>query len=698
MIRKLDQGLFGYRNGHRRLAGSVELPTTAERHLLILTDLASPGNQRFTSYLSGFPLLEATSYALCRTWPAPEMPRPGSVWTHVLLIPFSLLAHIPDPWVLVELFRRPENKDRQLDSYEKPLDLPPMDHAKPFAAKATTLAATLRALYTEPQRSAIVGLRSAGMDDLALTIWRQQWPRLRREFAFCTWTTTSRRIGGKVFDLHMSPSSSTKAVQRELQTDDPVLVSDGQGSPDDDWVHMAVQDALHSRPSELRRFLWDYGADVRHPRASFRHLTQLMNAVKPPDQHVTPMAQIFRQLCTAFPTADDAKNLKRDLLGFPSSFPLNPEEGDSAVLRALVAAGPECFDAGMLDLGFRAGRLWRTNQLGALELVRELVQQRGPVPSELAAGLAKDAGPPQLRLLNKDFRLQAVLVTERPQLLSNEEAWPSHEDDQVDLVSEVLARSNANHRLLKWITQGSWALAGDPLCSALSKQWGYESVISTVLAVGTQRGLSSAADSWIEVLRRHSSEVNSWISDQRKLSPEMAWWMASLLDPLNPEVLDLGCETWRVLAEQSSLSQDRRIDSLRTALFALSVGIQCSGTAAEQLTSWAFPTVYAAASAGRIPDGWWRWVHELLPTPKPWQSGDRCKQLRHGIAHWIVRDNWSSQSTVAALPDPELLERVVGRLLRESDGQRVVRRLSRDLQYGHAGSKEQRDVLRGKGF
>src|SRR3546814_5522694 len=75
----IDQCLFGYEDGHRLLASSMSLGDQTSL-LTKLSDLA-PGTLFGSSngYWTGLPLPELGRYALFRTWPAPEMPRPGCV-------------------------------------------------------------------------------------------------------------------------------------------------------------------------------------------------------------------------------------------------------------------------------------------------------------------------------------------------------------------------------------------------------------------------------------------------------------------------------------------------------------------------------------------------------------------------------------------------------------------------------------------
>lgn len=84
---KIDQLLYGYREGHRLLAGSIDLNESLVWNLVRATDRPSvPEQELETGITFGF-ILDKQYYALCRTWAAKEIDRPGAVWTHVLLLP-----------------------------------------------------------------------------------------------------------------------------------------------------------------------------------------------------------------------------------------------------------------------------------------------------------------------------------------------------------------------------------------------------------------------------------------------------------------------------------------------------------------------------------------------------------------------------------------------------------------------------------
>ena len=76
---QLHQALHGYADGHRQLALSTTLRPRDQKRLLALSDISGPGaHLSEDGYLTGYPLTESGYFALGRTWPAPEMPRPGA--------------------------------------------------------------------------------------------------------------------------------------------------------------------------------------------------------------------------------------------------------------------------------------------------------------------------------------------------------------------------------------------------------------------------------------------------------------------------------------------------------------------------------------------------------------------------------------------------------------------------------------------
>ena len=117
------------------MASSLSLPSGIRRTLLATSDVAvtlpNDKTQRLTtSVLTGYPLEGVRAYVLARTWPAFEMPRPGCVWTHSLIIDEDDLVRLPDLEVVYQALRRPDPVKLSLGVYSATLLLDPVPRAQ----------------------------------------------------------------------------------------------------------------------------------------------------------------------------------------------------------------------------------------------------------------------------------------------------------------------------------------------------------------------------------------------------------------------------------------------------------------------------------------------------------------------------------------------------------------------------------------
>lgn len=198
---KIDQCLFGYDDGHRLLASSLSL----EEDTSLLTELSdlAPGTVfgKSEGYWTGLPVASLGCYVLMRTWAAPEMPRPGCVWTHALLIKPTLLESFSDLSFLQSLVTKPNVLfDRK--SYSEPLEIKLSDvYSREEKVNDVIVRNLLLSLYETGNTT--VQISSPGELDIPLfAVWSQQWPRLRRNFRFQTAASRSIRTNSSTrFDI-----------------------------------------------------------------------------------------------------------------------------------------------------------------------------------------------------------------------------------------------------------------------------------------------------------------------------------------------------------------------------------------------------------------------------------------------------------------------------------------------------------------
>ncbi|MBY3321638.1 GAP1-N1 domain-containing protein [Rhizobium laguerreae] len=315
---EIDQALFGYADGHRQLASSMKLPARDMYELASRSDLV-PGARfdGYDHYLTGFSLPESRAFAFVKTWLAPEMPRPGCVWSHVLLLSRSFLSKQVDLGVLDMFFRRPDPVfDREL--YTKKLQV------KRFAKSAPANQALVRQML-----AAYYGARHLEVEDRSpridlsralLAVWSQQWPKLRSDFEFRTAITSNIP---PVRGLSVRPKTGTDHTLEETAN----------------WLTLAVADATATEITPLRRFLWRYGKDILAPRETFIALVELYAATLSTTEgwSLKQVESVFDSL----PGETNGTTLKRDLLGAADGpLALVPRIRSSDVVDALVHFRP----------------------------------------------------------------------------------------------------------------------------------------------------------------------------------------------------------------------------------------------------------------------------------------------------------------------------------------------------------------------
>lgn len=296
---EIDQALFGYSDGHRELAASIRLSPKDMYELAARSDLV-PGTQLDVneSYLVGFCLPESRIFALIRTWLAPEMPRPGCVWSHVLLLPKTFLASQVDLGILETLFVRPDGSNVR-EHYSQKLNVHRLAKAVP---PEVALMARLLVAYYDPGEVSLEVARDRDSYRAALALWSQQWPRLRSEFEFKT-----------ALDLDRNADPGSRSVSGNLRLDR------ADAAEEDLWLPLAVEDAVARTVTPLRRFLWRYGKDFKRPRQAFKDLVKLYGESRH-SVHGMNAAQISWIIKDAA-GRQNAVTLKRDLLGVISSTP-----------------------------------------------------------------------------------------------------------------------------------------------------------------------------------------------------------------------------------------------------------------------------------------------------------------------------------------------------------------------------------------
>jgi hypothetical protein len=420
----IHQTLHGYEDGHRLLAGSVKIGPQDRRRMLTMSDSPdAAGQDPERSLMLGYPLPSESYFILSRTWAAPEVDRPGCVWTHSLLIDRDTQAQL-DPRSLLGLFRRP-NGVSDASHYESPIGLP-TNAKRPETELPEILATLLWTLYQPPL--APVDLRAdalKGIDQqlFLLTIWGQQWPALRSRFTFGQAPRVGRRLDGILLDLQITerPQKGSWDSEKGLAPPRTVVkpVSDGVPS----WSVDLCEDL--SRAGPVRDYLWKWGPARGAQRTDLWALASLF-AARPERKAVASAAEaaiyVFER---AYPKPGDQTRLKRGVFEEgPNAVSPGPLQ-DADLLAAIAADGMPISLRGIdLRLRDRSKRLVRSDPVLALQLVEEIPSSPDKAQLDIAEGIANGLTKTAIsRWSIEEPKLLAKLVNRSPVLAAHTDLW-----------------------------------------------------------------------------------------------------------------------------------------------------------------------------------------------------------------------------------------------------------------------------------
>lgn len=463
----LHQTVHGYRSGHELLQSSVRLAADVQRTLLVQSDLSGPRLAAgFEEYASGYPLEAVGSYVLARTWYAPEMERPGCVWTHSLLIQFADLARLPAPSRLKELFRRPTREEAYGRSQLPALALSARGGGEqPQSFPMDVAAGLLEALYDAPETTAVLFAENSGLfENLVMAIWSQQWPRLRRGFRFCSGALAAREQDGNGFDLLVAPLALRSRLPRELPSGTIVgdLVHD---APMAGWVHAGVAD-LCGGDGGLREFLWAYGADSVMPRQSWKPLAEAFELLNAEGAGDVVASRVIALVGASFQASDDCGRLKLDLFGPDAKFRSAGLTTSRVLLQIARTPHAAAFMDPELKLPEQARTLWTSDSSSATNLLQALVADEplNELGERILGALCDAVGPvAALELESRHRGLLSVLVDRSPALATAPALWGVPLDRQREFL-DLLARKGPAHlrgSVGAMLAAGAKDIAGD---------------------------------------------------------------------------------------------------------------------------------------------------------------------------------------------------------------------------------------------
>jgi len=683
---QFHQTLHGYNDGHRLLKASRKLPPGVERFMLVMSDMSGSSMVHgFESYLTGYPLKEIKVYALARTWYAPEMKRPGCVWTHTLLIENTDLANISNLWVLLDSFVRPSRDSASWEPYADPIALLPdeiTNRVRPLASRDNPdwrplVRNSLEALYGSPKNQVFLPLAqiSAEYEELTLALWSQQWARLRRAFKFCTGAISDRKLPDGTFDWQIIPRSSAREIKLDVKN--AVFVEEGTNGKEKEspqWIKTAVDDLCAARPTDLRRFLRTFGAETSKGRADYVPLVETFAALSELRQGIQPLGGLIDAVARLFPSPDEGARIKTSYFGHPSStpdkrplFPHNSLEAD--VLYELARTEHyTAFDAEGLQISSRAAALVEHDFEHATRVAYSLLSSDlTPLGEQFIDGFCEGITSSKTFELSYDqVDLIFPLLERKPILATSPNLWRGSESEQRRIFDFIHLRGDLNREEVGRIITAMLRANSDAVARDVA--YAYSDItVETVLTWCDSLSIDEVFNigtEWKRVLANQPELSIKWLKRNNAASEAPMVLLAAVLDPHSYAVQRGGAGVWvRLTQRAKGLLRDDVLTATMTFLLAL--GFDAPDKEAVTLVVEAFEPVHAAAEENRLTDANWRLLSSQAPSVSWDGDWDKCGRLRSALIDHFIRHRWPREDFLHCLKNPKLLRQLVAQVQEE---------------------------------
>jgi len=674
----IHQAIHGYRDGHRLLSSSTTLGSDATRAMLVLSDMSGPSMYPgFDEYLTGYPLTGTDYFVFAKTWYAPEMRRPGCVWTHSLLVPRAQIASMSTARLLGVL-RRPQVDGAHAAAISPVVfdeEAPVGGAADGFADRG--LAATMiGAVLGQPRPVIVVAETAVQYEAVFLRLWEELWPAERTLFSFCTGALMPRASDGALLDLQAVPraippsqfrKSANSALVLDLRTPGKLdgwvaLVLDGAVRGDATfrtWLEAAAgADAGRAIVPSLAPIFGEWHA----PGSSSR--TALASVVGAKDLDLATRSRLIGMVFDRANTESGAagrRELLQDLCGYrdndlapiatifeDQTRRLFEESRSEGVALILLLLGSE-----LAEIGERVLRA------GVLLLVPNDVETFG------------DAQAPFL----------STIVGANPALAQSPILWQRVGSRAVDMLSQ-LNGANLDDEARGSVIDAIFTSGRDVSVDALVRFGGKVAIIRALAALAS--GQVQLSWQWRAALSAHPNTVVDWLESLS--SP-------SLRD------LELGSRLLSPKAMQSRLATVWKGGTAgsgsvtpRVAAFGLSLAFWESDVKSPLLAVCFQPT-YDAAGSSHLEYEEWDWLREQAPSVSWYRDWDRCERLAAALAHLLVKRSASMESVFAIVYSSTAIKKVADVLDDNRDTRSYLKALRKKAESSAIGTREQRDAL-----
>lgn len=673
----IHQAIHGYRDGHRLLSSSTPLPPDASRTMLVLSDMSGPSMQPgFDEYLTAYQLPGTELFVLAKTWYAPEMQRPGCVWTHSLLILRSHVARVPCA-SLLGAFRRP-HLDGVESAASKPVEVDETSgDTTPDAFADRGLAAVMiGAVLGQPRPVIVVAETAAQFEALFLRLWEELWPAERARFSFCTGALMPRANAGVLLDLQAVPRAIPPSQFRKSASSALLLDLRAPGKPEA-WVDLVLDGAVKGDATFRTWLEAAAGADVG--RAVVPSLAPIFGEWHAPGSSA-------RSALKSVVSAKELEAGSRNRLVGMAFDRANTESGAAGrreLLHVLCAHRDTDLASMASMLEDQTKRLFEESHSEGVALVLLLL---GSELTEVGERVLRAA---VLLLVPNDVDtfgdaqspFLPAIVGANPALAQSPILWHRVGGRAIDVLSE-LGGADLDEGARGSVVDAIFSSGRDVSVDAVVRFGGRVAIIRALSALAS--GQLQLSWQWRTALSAQPNTVLEWLES---LSSPSLWDLELGSRFVSPKATQSRLVTVWKSGTASSGSVVPRV-----AAFGLTLAFW-EADVKSPLLAVCFQPTYDAASSSRLEDEEWEWLREQAPAVSWYRDWDRCERLAAALARLLTNRDASLEIVFGIVHSRPAIRKVTALLDDDKNSRPYLKSLRRAVASSSIGNREQRDAL-----
>ena len=669
----VHQLLHGYDGGHKLLASSRELPPAVARKILVQSDLSgSIPPKTFETYLTGYPLRDISAYAFARTWYAPEMPRPGCVWTHTLLVEADDVATLPSLSSLLESFIRPQVGE--YGNFRIPIQVKIADAAFEKTIFQSDCEDLLRLFYgTEQSPVVMSGNEQSVYETLFTELWAQLWPQARLEFTFSTGSLSARKFDSRPFDVQLAPANTVREVVRASgaalaqRSERPTELEPG--------IKALVADFIgHGLPG-LRHFLAEV-ADTSFARKDARSAVVVHDLLSRGSALAEEDARnLLQVVADNFPATDQAETLKRHCFAVVERSHI-PQVDRWIIIQLATQDYGEAFASPAIGLSERMTRLINQDSCAAFDLILKLSDRSlNRFGEQVARAIISTQSADQMvSFLRRNPQFVSTFIKIRPSLAAKSEFWTALDSHSYEILESVATSQETTAGQLNDVFSALFHAQLDREANHFLSLFGS----AAVSAVFAHRGSCpvNLRDRWTDALAARADLVENFLNQAQPLTPEILAGVAATYSPARAASGKFPLENWltALAVWQPKISPDTG-SAVETCAFSLALAFRLEGPKAAELCRLSFQDAYAAAAKQTMPYSAWSMLEMLVPHISWFKDWDRCERLRRALVVRFANDQWPVEYLFRILHNAETLHEFAITAVSLADGRRLFDRV-----------------------